>query len=342
MSEPSTPGWAGGSPWLRGRDPVTYGLIFGIVGVLVVAAAIAVPELMLVARTRDYQAQFANASGLRPDDAVHVAGVPSGTVTGVELAGDRVVVEFRLDDDRALGDRTSASIKLATILGRRYLAVEPAGPGELPADGTIPLDRTSVPYILDDLGRQATETTEELDLEQLRTALSTVADVLPKDSGLVAGALDGVSAVASIVNDHSGQITQLLDGAQTLSAALLDQRDTITALLGDANTVATALAQRRTVIQQLLTDLASLTTLAQGFLDRNATEVDSVLTALHGLTDTLAANEQALGDVIERLGPAGRYLANATGNGNWADIGGPAGPIPDNLLCVAGLLEGCP
>jgi phospholipid/cholesterol/gamma-HCH transport system substrate-binding protein len=327
--------------WLRGRNPVTYGLIFGLVGALVVAAAIVVPELMLVARTRDYQAQFANASGLRPDDAVYVAGVPSGKVTGVELAGDKVVVEFRLDSDRPLGAATTASIKLATILGRRYLAVEPAGRGELAAGGTIPIDRTSVPYILDDLGRQATETTGELDLDQLRTALNTVAETMPKDSGLVTSALDGVTAAATLVNDHSGQITQLLDGAQTLTTALLDQRDTITALLGDANTVATALAQRRTVIQQLLADLASLTELAQGFLDRNSAEVESVLTALHGLTDTLATNEQALGQVIERLGPVSSYYANVTGNGNWVDIAGPAGPLPDNLLCAAGLLQGC-
>jgi len=340
-SEPSTQGWVGGNVWLRGRNPVTYGLIFGLVGLLVVAAAIVVPELMLVARTRDYQAQFANASGLRQDDAVYVAGVPSGKVTGVELAGDKVVVEFRLDGGRTLGEATSASIKLATILGRRYLAVEPAGRGELAAGDTIPLGRTSVPYILDDLGRQATETTEELDLDQLRTALNTVADAMPKDAGLVSSALDGVSSAATMVNDHSGQISQLLDGAQTLSAALLDQRDTITALLGDANTVATALAKRRAVIQQLRTDLANLTTLAQGFLDRNSSEIDSVLTSLHGLTDTLATNEQALGEVIERLGPVSRYYANATGNGNWVDIAGPAGPLPDNLLCVAGLLQGC-
>ena len=47
------------------------------------------------------------------------------------------------------------------------------------------------------------------------------------------------------------------------------------------------------------------------------------------------------GGKIAKLAPAGKSLANATGNGSWGDVSGPAGPLPDNLLCVAGLVEGC-
>jgi phospholipid/cholesterol/gamma-HCH transport system substrate-binding protein len=327
--------------WAPNRNPGRSGLVFALAFALAVTLAIVVPELALVARTREYGAQFANASGLTVDDPVHVAGVPSGVVTSVELAGDRVAVRFRLDSDRPLGDTTVASIKLATILGRRYLSVEPSGAGELPAGAVIPLRRTSVPFILDDLGRQATETTGELDLATIRQALDTVADTLPQDPELLSGALDGVSAVSQLVTDHNGQIAALLSGAQTLTAALLDQRETLVALLGDADLVLSALTQRRDTIRTLLDDVATLTALADGFLKRNSPALDSLLTATHALTDTLSQNEKALGQVIEQLGPTSRYLANITGNGNWGDVAAPAGPIPDNLLCVAGLLVGC-
>lgn len=327
--------------WLGRRNARIYGIAGGLVLVLIVALAIVVPELALVARTREYGAQFANASGLRADDPVYVAGVPSGVVTSVELAGDRVAVRFRLDSDRALGDTTTASIKLATILGRRYLSVEPAGTGELPAGAVLPLDRTSVPFILDDLGRQATETTGELDLATIRQALDTVADTMPQDPELLGGALDGVAAVSQLVTDHNGQIAELLTGAKTLTAALLDQRETLVALLGDADLVMSALAERRETIRALLDDVSALTALADGFLQRNSPALDSLLTSAHALTDTLSQNEQALGQAIEQLGPTSRYLANISGNGNWGDVAAPAGPIPDNLLCAAGLLVGC-
>ena len=55
-----------------------------------------------------------------------------------------------LDSDVDLGSRTEATVKVATLLGTHYLEVDPSGTGAL-ADGTIPLERTSVPYNLQDV-----------------------------------------------------------------------------------------------------------------------------------------------------------------------------------------------
>ncbi|WP_210716831.1 MCE family protein [Amycolatopsis acididurans] len=324
-----------------GSNPVRTGLIAAAVAVALLAAALFVPGLIFQAKTDDFHAVVANASGLKQDDPVYVAGVPAGRVTGVRLAGDRVEVSFRLDSAVPLGTATRASVKLMTVLGRRYLSVEPGGPGQMHAGDTIPLERTSVPYLLDDLGRQAQQTTQQLNLDQLRQMMQTLIDVAPKDPGQLSQALDGVSAVTGVLAENDQEISRLLTGAQQVTGTLVAQKDTLVSLLGNADLVLRTLIDRRTALSQLISDLNELTGTADALLRDDGPQVEGLLAQLHGLTGTLSASEQNLGAAIDKLAPTARYLANATGNGNWADVAGPAGPLPDNLLCVAGLARGC-
>lgn len=317
---------------------VTRGMVGALVLVLIAVLAVAGPQVLFWLRTGDYTADFANASGLAAGDQVYVAGVATGRVTAVRLAGDHVEVRFRLDRAQPLGDRTTASIKVATLLGRRYLAVVPAGEGN---PGAIPVARTSVPYTLDDISRDTTSTAEQLDLPALQRMLATITEVTPTDNGVVNKTLTGVSAVAAIVAQREGQIRTLLTSAQTVTNSLLQQQATLVTLLGDAGLVAQMLSQRRQVIRTMITDLAALTTQVSQFLKANGPAVDQLLTRLHSITALLAQNDQAIGATLTQLAPTVRYLANATGNGPWGDVSGPAGPLPDNLLCVAGLVRGC-
>ncbi|WP_243770264.1 MCE family protein [Amycolatopsis acidicola] len=324
-----------------GKNPLRTGALAAAVALVLVAAAVLAPNAWFKARTDDFHAQLANASGLQQDDPVYVAGVPAGRVTGIGLAGDRVDVAFRLDSGVGLGSTSRAEVKLMTVLGRRYLAVEPSGPGRMRAGDTIPLERTSVPYLLDDLGRQAEQTTQDLDLGRLRQMMQTLVQTVPDDPAQLGQALDGVTAVTGMISGNSGQITQLLDGTQQLTDTLLAQQNTLVSLLGNADLVLKTLMDRRTAITQLIDDVSALTTTASQLLHDDGPQLDSLLDQLHGITGTLTANSQNLGAAIDKLAPTARYLANATGNGDWADVSGPAGPLPDNVLCLAGLAKGC-
>ena len=92
-----------------------------------------------------YQAEFTEAAGLQEDDLVTVAGVEVGRVDAVELAGDRVLVTFSVDDVW-VGDETAASIEIKTLLGAKYLALDPRGQAELDPERPIPLERTASPF----------------------------------------------------------------------------------------------------------------------------------------------------------------------------------------------------
>ncbi|GAA4880060.1 MCE family protein [Saccharopolyspora cebuensis] len=307
-----------------------------LIAVLVVA--VLAPQLSFASRTRAYAAEFANAAGLAAGDPVTVAGVPAGRVTDVALADDRVRVEFRLDRGQPLGDRTTAAIELRTVLGARYVDVTPAGRDRLE---TIPLERTTVPYRLDRLQADAAGTTEELDLAAVRRMIGTLTEVAPEDPALLGDALTGIAEATRALDEREGRIRDLLSGTRSLTGSLVEQQDVLVRLLGDARSLAEVLEQRRAVIRSLIADVARVTDVLAGLLHTDRAEIDALLAELDVLTDSLARIDGSLAEVVRRLGPTSRYIANATGNGPWGDVSAPAGPIPDNLLCVAGLLEGC-
>src|SRR5438128_5993194 len=117
---------------LNERNPFWLGVVAAAVITLLVLGTIGFGALGL--GQHRYLAEFAQGGDLRAGDEVRVAGMPVGEVTSAELEGDHVLVRFRVDRDVALGADTEASIKLATLLGGRYLELRPAGGGELAAD----------------------------------------------------------------------------------------------------------------------------------------------------------------------------------------------------------------
>lgn len=327
--------------WLTVRHPARAGVLCLLTAFAVVLAALGVPKLILAGKTEEYHAVVANATGLQPEDPVNVAGVASGVVSSMTVRGNTVDVGFQLDDGVVLGEQSRAAIKIFTVLGRRSLDLVPEGEGRLEPGATIPLERTSVPFTLDDLGRSARTTTENLDLTQLRAMVDTMAQVTPDDPTLVGRALDGLTGVGRMVTRNTDGISSLLTEAQATTRTLVEQKDTLVTLLGNADLLTTVLAERRAVINALLVDVHRLTDAAARFLGDNQPLIDAVTSELHGVTAVLEDNEQALTSLLENFAPSVRYVTNATGNGNWLDLNSPATLIPDNWLCVVGLVQGC-
>lgn len=327
--------------WLTVKHPSRNGIICIVVGIAIVVAALLFPQLILRVKSSEYHATFANATGLTKDDPVNVAGVPSGVVTSLAVHGNSVDVAFRLDNGVTLGEQSRADIKISTLLGRRSLDITPQGPGALESGSTIDISNTSVPFTLDDLGRGAQSTAENLDLQQLRNLLNVVSENTPTDPDLIRRSLEGTDKLSTVVNDNDESLRSLLSGAQKTTATLVEQKDTLQTLLGNADLVMSTIADRREVLNSLIRDFNQLSTTAAQFLGDNQALVDKVLGDIHNVTAVLSENEQTLTTLMENFAPSVRYVTNASGNGNWLDINSPSTLIPDNWLCVVGLVQGC-
>ena len=145
---------------IANRDPYKIGLV-AVAGGAVIAVLVTLVSTISFG-TEKYVAHIAHTAGLRPGEDVQLAGVKVGQVKSIKLGAKDVEVTFEMSDDIRLGRQTEAEVKVATLLGTHYLAVDPQGSGALPGE-PIPLAQTSVPYNLQDIIDRGTDALEKLD-----------------------------------------------------------------------------------------------------------------------------------------------------------------------------------
>jgi phospholipid/cholesterol/gamma-HCH transport system substrate-binding protein len=265
-----------------------------------------------------YHAEFSEAAGLQSDDRVTVAGVEVGRVTGVELAGDHVDVAFRVDD-AWLGDRTSASIEIATLLGSKYLALDPQGDQEMDASQPIPRDRTISPFDVVEAFNGLTGTIDQIDTTQLATSLETLSDTFKDTPDDVRGTLDGLSRLSQTIASRDDQIRQLLAGARNLSTILADRRGDFDKLLDDGNALLGELQNRKTAIDNLLTGTRLLSQQLSGLVADNRDQLKPTLDTLDRVTEVLQRHQDDLAATLRNEAVFVRLFTNAIGTGRWFD-----------------------
>lgn len=305
----------------RERNPV----IIGIVGTLVLAAAIAgvffyqdLPGL----GGDTYTAEFSEAAGLRPDDEVRVAGIKVGEVTDVELVqddtSDKVVVSFRVRN-AWIGDATTAAIKLKTLLGRKFLALHPTGGGALHPDTPIPLDRTVTPYDVTEAFEGLASTAGAIDTDQLAESFRTISDTFADSPRHVRSALDGLTALSTTISSRDAQLARLLDNTRQVTRTLAGSNDEFDRLIDDGNLLLTELANRRDAIHDLLTGTTDLARQLSGVVADNQRQLAPALSQLDTVTDVLERYADRIDRSLELAGPYFRLVGNATGSGRWID-----------------------
>jgi phospholipid/cholesterol/gamma-HCH transport system substrate-binding protein len=265
-----------------------------------------------------YHAEFGEAAGLQADDRVTVAGVEVGRVTSVKLAGDHVDVAFRVDD-AYVGDRTSASIEIATLLGSKYLALDPQGDQELDPGTPIPRDRTLSPFDVVEAFNGLTGTIDQIDTNQLADSLRTLSDTFSDTPDDVRGTLDGLSRLSTTISSRDQQIRQLLAGARNLSSILADRRGDFDKLLSDGNLLLSELQQRKDAIDRLLDGTRLLSQQLSGLVADNRDQLRPTLETLDRVTEVLQRHQDDLADTLKNEAVFVRLFTNAVGNGRWFD-----------------------
>jgi phospholipid/cholesterol/gamma-HCH transport system substrate-binding protein len=317
---------------LVSRDPFRIGLVAIAVGAVVGLLVVATTFVSFGARS--YTAVLAQTAGLRPGEDVEVYGVPKGEVKSVELAGDTVLVRFVVDKGVHLGNRSTAAVKVATLLGTHYLAVTPAGSGRL---DRIPLSRTTVPFNLQDVLEKGTASLDELDPELLARALTETSKTLSATSDQIGPALTGVARLSEAVQRRSDQTGALLAAARGVTSQLAASSTDIVALMRQANLVMSEITQRREAIHTLLVETTTLADNLGGIIDQTRQDMGPALRQLNSVLQTLRDEDATLKNVLDKIAPTVRYFANATGNGGWGDLWlkDPALP-PDDATCRLG------
>jgi phospholipid/cholesterol/gamma-HCH transport system substrate-binding protein len=316
----------------RERNPVPI----GAVGLLLIGAvlllAFNVQKLPFIGRGTTYTAAFTEVGGLKTGDDVLVAGVKVGEVKKIELGKGEVLIEFKVTEPARFGTRTGAQVKMKTVLGQKYLALDPQGPGQLDADSVIPTSRTIPSYDVIDAFSDLTTTTERIDVPKLSQSLDVLATEFKDSPPQVKASLEGLTRLSRTISSRDQQLAELLAHTKDVSGTLAARNGEVESLIKDGDLLLLELQKRRAAIHTLLTNTAAVADQITGLVRDNRAQLTPALTELHQVLSTLQKHQDDLDAGIKAMAPFTRVFANTLGNGRWFDT-----YIP-NLVPVGGTI----
>ena len=301
------------------RSPVAIALIGIVVLALIAFGTFYSADLPVVGSGATYSAQFSEAAGLQSGDEVRIAGVKVGQVRSVGLQGTHVVVRFRVKNTW-LGDQSTAAIKIKTLLGQKYLAIDPQGSDKLSSSQAIPLSRTTSPYDVTEAFQTLGSTVGKIDTKQLATSFDTLSDAFKNTPANVRSALQGLSGLSRTISSRDAALSDLLANTEKITATLVGNDSQFQSLINDGNALLAELQQRRDAITALLTGTQELSAQLSGLVSDNQATLDPALAQLDKVTSILRDNQTNLDNALRLAGPYYGLLNNALGNGRWLDV----------------------
>ncbi|KAA1427816.1 MCE family protein [Nocardioides antri] len=281
----------------------------------------------------EYKAEFTDASGLVEGEEVRIAGIKVGTVTDIALDGDKVVVTFGVSGVE-LGDQSTASIEVKTLLGQHHLAVTPQGSGTLEQGATIPVQRTSTPLNIVPAFNQLADHSAKIDTQQLAAAFNSLAELAEDTAPHVRGTLRGLSRLSRTVSSRDVELKELLARANQVSGVVAARDRELGELLTSSLRVLTVLRQQRTTIDRLIAGTTALSLQLTGLVRDNQADAHIALERLNGVLAVLRDNRAEIDRIIELGAVYGRVFVNTVGTGPWFD---GTNKYPNGMtLCHAG------
>lgn len=301
------------------RNPILIA-IGGLVALaLLIAGTFRSEDLPIIGGGTVYTAMFSESAGLKPGNEVRVAGVKVGKVEQVTLDRDQVKVRFRVKD-AWIGSESTASIRIKTMLGQKFLAVDPLGADRLDPDDAIPVARTSAPFDVTAALSGLSTTLGEIDTDQLAQSFRVLSATFEDAPAALRGTVEGLSRISRTVADRDQQLVSLLRSTEKVSGLLADRRSEVGALIRDGDALLTELAARRKAVHEMLTGATRLAGQLQGLVRDNQQQLQPALADLDRVAAILDRHQKDLDTAARMLGPYYRLLSDSLGNGAWVDV----------------------
>ncbi|SKG69307.1 Putative Mce family protein [Mycobacteroides abscessus subsp. bolletii] len=307
----------------------------GFVAIGVVLALIA--GLLLVKAAgigyRNYHAQFLQAASLQPGNTITVAGVSVGQVTSIKLAGDHVEAGLRVQDNIKLGRDAKASIKITTILGARYLELQPGRDGTLPGQ-TIDLAHTQVPYDLQAALSDVTSTFEQVDADRIASSLTVLSKQIEGLPPIVPQAMDNIERLSAIVANRREQVGTLLSSLAKITSTLRRQQSGVGTFINQGQELIAEFIARSDAFHAMMRALTRFIDFLTKVVVDDKDSIDDLLKDVAELTGMLASHDDLLRSLLQIAPVATRNATNSFGSGNSLEISSTNGIVVDSWMCA--------
>jgi len=301
---------------------------------IAVIIAIVGPAKNLFGGHWDYSADLPDAAGVRAGDDVRVAGIDVGDVRKIAAKGDRVRVDFRLDRDVPLTVDTRTEVKLATLLGKRYLNLTPGRGARLAEGGKVDLSHAYGSYTLERFWIEHGGDVGQFDVGALSDAVDVLARDLSGSPSANRDALDGLADLSEIAQRRDAQVARLLRMTRSVTDEAVAQRKQLVQLMSRGDKVFRMVEKRKEAIDALLRDSRALVNQLADMAERNQVPMTSALRGLRTVLGTLVKHRDDLAATLKRADPALRLYVNSAGDGPWLGVNAPYMIFPDSYWCL--------
>ena len=244
-------------------------VIFFVVTALATGLLVITIGNVTFGETKQYRAEFTDATGVVAGDDVRIAGVKVGTVEDVELSGrTRALVTFTVDSAQRLDTGTRAAIRYRNLIGQRYISLtDQLGEGGPMAEGdTIPVAQTSPALDLSVLFNGFKPLFQALSPDDINTLSYEIIQVFQGEGGTLDSLLVHTASLTSTLADRDEIINDLIDNLNDVLDHLGDRDEELSNLIVTFKRFVQGLAEDRNALLDPLNQISELTVEAESLV----------------------------------------------------------------------------
>lgn len=285
--------------------------------------AFAIGGLRIFERTYPLEVVLEDAAGLEAGDPVRVAGVAVGSVTGVERIPEDATlrVTFEVDSGTEISEASTASVRLRTLLGKKYLDVsDPGTGGPLESGDVIPVSQTEPATDVDTLLNAAEPTIEQTDVASINGVLASVDRTLAGRGQQVREVFTDLADLASTFADREVELARLIESTNRLSG-LVERRDgELRSVLDGMDLVLATLAQRGGNLTNLVGEVSTLADTLSPLLADNRDEFSTLFDQVNVVSDILVRQQDRIDLAVTQLPRLAERFYAVTSEGSWVNV----------------------
>ena len=244
-------------------------LVFVLVTTMATAVLVVTIGNLSFGGTREYRAEFVDATGVVPGDDIRIAGVNVGAVEDVEIVDrTRALVTFEVDEATPLSRATHAAIRYRNLVGQRYISLSETIGDTAPLEegATIPVSQTSPALDLTVLFNGFKPLFQALSPEDLNQLSFEIIQVFQGEGGTMEGLLSSTASVTQTLADRDQVISDLIDNLNEVLANIGERDQELTRLIQTFRTFVGGLKDDRRAILGSLEQISALSVETAGLV----------------------------------------------------------------------------
>jgi phospholipid/cholesterol/gamma-HCH transport system substrate-binding protein len=291
-------------------------ITLGLMGV-----AYVIGGMKIFHRSYTVKAVFSDASDLAPGDPVRVAGLDVGKVSSIQRQPHSLMIALQINKGVKLSQGISASIRLRTLLGKKFIDIADPGTGpEIAAGAVVPETRTKAATDVDEVITAFRGSVQRTDVAAVNSVMQEFDKVMAGRAQDVSHLLVGLSSLSTDIAGRKTDIDRLIAASDQLSKAVDDRRGALSTSLDGMSTALDAVAARRDQLTSLIDGVKQLSDHLAPLVQRNAGTLDKTLDDLIQVTQVLNDKKDRINIALDQLPDDIHGLRKVTAEGPWINV----------------------